>query len=297
MVLKSKGKITENLYAIGNAALPTFLWTGKVPVLFDAGVTFMGPAYLRDLKSRLGDPQRLRYLFITHSHYDHCGSAPFLKRKIPGLKIGASAKAAEVLKRPNAIRMIQSLSKEEEENFKTLIAGENIFFDKLDMDLLLEDGSAIDLEGEGQIRILSTPGHTRDAISFYLPSSKTLICGEAVGTINRDSSVRPQFLAGYEDSLDSLEKISKLDIEFLIMAHLHILKGEEAREHVAKTIEATMVFRQRVQDMLKEAGGNQEEAVNRIFHEDYEVKRIIWQEKRPYLINLTAQVKTIAEMP
>jgi hypothetical protein len=95
--------------------------------------------------------------------------------------------------------------------------------------------------------------------------------------------------------LSSLEKISKLDIEILIMAHLHILKGAEARAHVSKSIEATRVFRERVRDALKEVHGDQEEAVKRIFHEDYEVRKIIWQERRPYLINLTAQVRTIAE--
>jgi glyoxylase-like metal-dependent hydrolase (beta-lactamase superfamily II) len=297
MVFKSEGKITENLYAIGNEGLPTFLWAGRVPVLFDAGMTFMGPAYFRDLKSHLGDVQRLRYLLLTHSHYDHCGSAPYLKRKIPGLKIGASSKAAEVLKRPNAIRMIQDLSKEGEESFGPSMKGENIFFDKLDIDLSLEDGSEIDIEEADKVRVIATPGHTRDSISFYLPWSKTLICGETVGTINRDSSVRPQFLAGYDDSLGSLEKISKLNIEILIMAHLHILKGKEARDHISKSIEATRVFRERVQDALKEAHGNQEEAVKRIFHEDYEVRKIIWQERKPYLINLTAQVKTVAEKP
>jgi glyoxylase-like metal-dependent hydrolase (beta-lactamase superfamily II) len=191
--------------------------------------------------------------------------------------------------------MIQNLSKEEEKNFKSQIGEENISFDKLDIDLPLEDGSEINLEEGGKIKVVATPGHTRDAISFYLPWSKTLICGEAVGTISRDSSIRPQFLASYDDYMDSLEKISRLDVEILVMAHLHILKGEEARDHVSKTIEATRMFRQRVQNELRTARGDQEKTVNRIFHEDFEVRKIIWQEKRPYLINLTAQVKTIAE--
>ena len=118
MILESKGKIADGLYAIGSPDLPVFLWTGKTPSLFDAGMTFMGPIYFKDLQTLLGDVRRLRYLFITHSHYDHCGSAAYLKRKIPGLQIGASARAAEVWKRPNAIQMIQNLSKAAEENFQ-----------------------------------------------------------------------------------------------------------------------------------------------------------------------------------
>jgi hypothetical protein len=80
------------------------------------------------------------------------------------------------------------------------------------------------------------------------------------------------------------------------MAHVHILKGRKAKDHVSKTIEATKAFRQRIEEELREASGDQGKTVNRIFHEDFEVRKIVFQDKKPYLINLTAQVKTIAEM-
>ncbi len=99
MIKESAGKISDGLYALGNPALPAYLLMGKAPVLFDAGMTFMGPSYLRDLKKYLGDANRLVYKFLTHSHFDHSGAAPFLKRNIPGLKVAASKLAAEVFKR------------------------------------------------------------------------------------------------------------------------------------------------------------------------------------------------------
>ncbi len=63
MILESKGKITDRLHAIGNPALPAFLWTGNTPSLFDAGMTFMGPAYFKELQTLLGDAQRLPLSF------------------------------------------------------------------------------------------------------------------------------------------------------------------------------------------------------------------------------------------
>ena len=80
------------------------------------------------------------------------------------------------------------------------------------------------------MRVVETPGHTRDAVSYYLPAVKTLICGEAVGTLNRDGSVRPQFLAGDRDYLESLEKLRRLDVNILVMAHLSILTGDEVQD-------------------------------------------------------------------
>ena len=295
MILKSTGKIADRLYAIGTPALPAFLWTGKTPSLFEAGMTFMGPTYFKDLQTILGDARRLQYLFITHSHFDHCGSAPYLKRKIPSLKIGASPQAAEVWRRPNAIQMIQNLSKAAEESFASLIGGEKVLFDGLAADLTLDDGMEIPLGGEERVQVIATPGHTRDAVSFYLPGVKTLICGEAVATLNRDGSVRPQFLASDRDYFDSLEKLRRFDIDILIMAHLNILTGDEVQKHLSRSIEATRDFRSRIEEELGAANGNQRAVVEKISREDYEEKRIILQEKRPYLINLTAQVKTVAE--
>ena len=56
MIRESIGKISDRLYAIGNPGLPAFLLLGKKPALFEAGMTFMGPAYLKELNAYPGDP-------------------------------------------------------------------------------------------------------------------------------------------------------------------------------------------------------------------------------------------------
>lgn len=58
MIKESIGKISDELYALGSPALPAYLLMGKCPVLFDAGMTFMGPLYLRELKKLIEQEER-----------------------------------------------------------------------------------------------------------------------------------------------------------------------------------------------------------------------------------------------
>jgi len=64
---------------------------------------------------------------------------------------------------------------------------------------------------------------------------------------------------------------------------------------VTKAIEATKVFGRRIEEELYSLGGDQEAVVKKIFQEDYVEKKLIEQEERPFLINLKAQVKAVAE--
>ncbi|MCX5907849.1 MAG: MBL fold metallo-hydrolase [Deltaproteobacteria bacterium] len=296
MINRSSGKIAEGLYAIGDYRLPAYLLIGETPTLFDAGMNFMGPRYLQEIKASLGDPNRLRYLLLTHSHFDHCGAAPFLKRKIPGLKVGASPKAAEVFAKPKAIQLIQALSRNAQENFDPVLAEkEDVSFDALEVDLLLEDGQELDL-GEGRrVQVMATPGHTRDALSYYLPHLKALVTGEAVGIYTRQLDVQPEFLSSYEDYVGSLKRMSALEVEILMIGHVHVLTGDDARSYLAQSLEGTRRFRERIEDYLHQLGGKQEAVVQRIFHEDYEVKQTTLQDVQPYLINLAAKVKAVAQ--
>ncbi len=295
MIQESNGKISDRLYAIGNPGLPAFLLLGKKSALFEAGMTFMGPAYLKELNAHLGDAGHLRYLLLTHSHYDHCGAAPFLKRKIPGLQIGASRLAAEIFQRPNAVHLIRSLSQDLEEKSKPLIGDEDVSFHSLEVDLPLTDGAEMLLGDGDRVRIIATPGHTRDALSFYIPEWKALIAGEAVGAFDRNFSIRPEFLSSYDDYLASLERLAALDIQILVMAHSFLLTGEEARGYMARSIEATGRFKKRIEALLDGMGGDQEAVVKRIFKEDYEEARAILQDEEPFRINLKAKVKVVAE--
>ena len=89
--------------------------------------------------------------------------------------------------------------------------------------------------------------------------------------------------------------MSNLEVEILMMAHAHVLTGDDARTYLAKALEGARRFRERIENYLHQLGGKQEAVVQRIFHEDYEVKQTTLQDVQPYLINLAAKVKAVAQ--
>jgi glyoxylase-like metal-dependent hydrolase (beta-lactamase superfamily II) len=295
MIIQKAGKIVEGLYALADIDLPAWLVAAETPSLFDAGITFMGPSYLREIRRYLGDENRLRWVFITHAHFDHAGTAPYLKRNIPGLKVAASALSAGIFKKPNAVGLIQSLSRDYEEQHGALFGSENVAFDALEVDRILEDGETVDLGGGWAFRVIATPGHTRDGISFYFPGIRALICGEAAGVPDRNFKIHPEFLASYRDYVASLEKLAALDVEIIMLSHHYVLTGEDARGYLKKSLERTFAFAERIRKYLAASDGDQESVVLRIFKEDHKDTGAIQQAERPYLINLAAKVKAVAE--
>ncbi|MBW2653901.1 MAG: hypothetical protein JRC91_02925 [Deltaproteobacteria bacterium] len=63
MIIQKTGKIGDDLYVIGSAAIPVYLLDGPVPVLFDAGLTAGAFVYEAGIKEILGerDPEHKKY--------------------------------------------------------------------------------------------------------------------------------------------------------------------------------------------------------------------------------------------
>ena len=124
----------ENILMLGNGHVPAFLYCGERPVLFDPGVSAFGPLYLKKIRQNLSDPSSL-VLALTHSHFDHCGAAPYLLRNIPGVKVAASEQAADVILRPNAVNLMKRLNQEYEEEMKKELKGEDVSFEGFEVDV------------------------------------------------------------------------------------------------------------------------------------------------------------------
>lgn len=296
MKQQAKGRVHERITAIPNAWYPAYIVRGeKKNLMIDAGVNLLGPRYLTSIKDIFGNTAQLRYLFLTHSHYDHVGAAHYLKQHIPGLVIGAHERLAGLLQKPSVLDLMNQLSSNHVELLKYNDANEDLTLYPFEIDIRLKQGDEFDLGGL-TCRIYETPGHTKDSLSFYFPEIKTLFSSEAAGVLQGEtgSEMQVEFLSSYQDYIASLKWMISLEPEIICLGHGWVLTDEDATEFLKRALAETFRYRDLIENYLNAAGGNIEKAIQDMGHAQYDVKGGIYQARVPYMTNLSAQVRHIA---
>ncbi len=299
MIFGEIGQVTNDLHVLGLSWTPSYLLCGLKPVLFEAGFSCLGKLYVDDAKRILKDrPPEM--LFLTHVHYDHCGAVSYFKKNFPSIRIAASSRAAEIIQRPNAQKLIKELS----EKVILCVAKvpgihvEDLLyepFEPFNVDIVLENGQVIQISDELSVRVMAVPGHTRDLLAYYIPERKTLFATESVGNLDRIGQVNTEFLVDYELYLKNIRFICNyLEVNVLCLGHQFVISGVDVATFLSRSMNAAEHFKKRIEDLLFEESGNLDQVEMRMKAEEYDINPGPKQLEKEYLINLTARVKHLA---
>ncbi|MCL1910607.1 MAG: MBL fold metallo-hydrolase [Leptospirales bacterium] len=294
MFVKEIGAVTDGVHLTGISAFPVTLVNIERPVLFEGGISCVANRYIRDIRDILAGKSP-EIMFLTHAHWDHCGAASAIKKAFPSMKIAASQQSADILKKQSAIDTITRLNAEEIEaialeNGPELLTNEP--FAPFEIDIILKDGDIIDIGDSVKVEVIATPGHTRDHLSYYIPSRKILFAGEAGGAFDSsEGDVIVEFVSGYEPYLSSLKRISTIPADILFQGHRIVFKGkEDAEKFLKRSLEVTLLFKPRVYELLDENGDDINIVADKLKTEIYDFLPPPKQPLGPYMINLRAQI-------
>lgn len=294
MKFNQTGKVKGDLYVVGSEAVPVYLLDGLVPVLFDAGLTALGPAYKADVRKVLGY-RSPAYLFLTHSHFDHLGAAFYLKAAYPAMKLAGSERTQEILQRDNAVQLIRSLNKEARDSLGSLNQGlvSEDPFEPFHLDIRLKGGETINLGAGRRVEVMNTPGHTWDFMSYWVPDKRILIASEAVGCHDGWGYIFSEFLVDYDVYLNSLTRLSQIDADILCQGHRLVFTGPDARGHMHRSLEQAPRFLAMVEQFLREEEGDIDRTVARLKAVEWDPKPWPKQTESAYVINTQIRVNTI----
>lgn len=193
--------------------------------LFDCGMQFCAEETIEKVTAALNG-RKLDYLFATHTHYDHIGSLPMLRAAFPTLKLVTTAAGAEVLLKDTPRRVIRELSLEAYERFAPEKTPAEYCDSAFYADIIVKDGDKLDLGGYS-VRVIETPGHTRDSLSFFVDEAGLLILSESTGVLLPDGSISPTYLTSCKDALAAAETCAALPYSKISIPHRSIVEDSE----------------------------------------------------------------------
>jgi glyoxylase-like metal-dependent hydrolase (beta-lactamase superfamily II) len=224
-------KITQSFYQLGIPSFPAYLSLGDKGMLIEGGTGVTFAIIVEQIKELGIEPERIEYLTLTHTHPDHIGAVPHLKKLWPHLKLAAGSVAAKLLK---SERMIKEFL-ETDRNIANIMINKGEVADPppeldnyvFDVDQVLEEGDRLDLGSGIAWTVYHTPGHSPCHISLYEEKERTLVIGDATGFYVPEKDV---FWPNYFDSLEAycytIRKLSALPAQRGALSHNAVIDGQ-----------------------------------------------------------------------
>ena len=203
-------KLDSDLYAYPWVSMQenncnSYLIGGDVPVLIDPGHQHLVKNLINQMEKDKNRLEDIRLIIATHVHPDHF-------------------EATQTFARAGVLLALHP----EEEKFMKEIGGEfyrgfGMEMPEIKVDFFLKEGEL--KLGTKTLQVLHTPGHSPGSISLYWSEKKALFTGDVVFAMGVG---RTDFPGGDGMLLrDSIERLARLDAEWLLSGHGEVLKGKK----------------------------------------------------------------------
>ncbi|MEE0772411.1 MAG: EamA family transporter RarD [Anaerovoracaceae bacterium] len=274
----------------GNGGEAILVFGSEKTLLYDCGMAYCGNYTVENIKEKLSEKKRnsLDYIILSHSHYDHMGALPYIKKAFPDAVVCGSEKAAQIFQKTNARKLMKELGTSARDLFMP-DSDEEILVDGIAVDKVLKDGDKISL-GDMSVTAMETKGHTDCSMSYIFEPPRLLFASESTGLLEGNNYVHTPFLKDCSDAIKSREKCMAYAPDYICLPHFGMLPvdfNEKYWEMLKNETEAKMKFIRQMKDE-----GLDEEAMLDRYVDRYwlqELEEI--QPKDAFMINSRALIK------
>jgi len=253
MIHKNPGPVTERLFFLGDERIGMYLVEGEKYLIIGGGMSFSVPVVERQLDEFGIDRKRIYGMLILHSHFDHCTAVPYFQRAYPHLEIMGSAESKRIFGIPKAADLMSGF----EERARTMrgagpsFNGIDLSFSPPELTRVVGEGDQVDLGNGVVVRILEIPGHSKCCVGAYVHELKALFPsdGAPIPVLEKDEMciMANDDLPAY---IESMEKMSALEVEICAFEHGGVVSGEEARSYIRRGLNAAGSLREQLRERL-----------------------------------------------
>ncbi len=189
--------------------------------LYDCGMAYCHDQLLKNISAALQarGRERLDYVLLSHTHYDHIGALPYITKRWPEVVVCAAAKAKSVFKSEGAKGTMKRLGEAARDEFSA--SKTPVSVDGLRVDRVVKDGDQISI-GFEYFAVLETPCHTACSMTYVLEPAGIMFTSESTGVLKNPLCVETSALKSYQDTIVSAEKCKTYHAKQIICPHFGI---------------------------------------------------------------------------
>jgi glyoxylase-like metal-dependent hydrolase (beta-lactamase superfamily II) len=256
--------------------------------LIDCGMAYCAGSLIDNIQEVIGG-RKLNYILLSHSHYDHVGAVPYLRKAWPEVEVLAAEYAQKVLSKKSALKTIRDLSCKAGEHYG---AYKPLDYDDemMKVDSKVYDGDLLDL-GVVKIAVIETPGHTKCSLSF-LVNEKVMFASETSGVISSAGKIYPTFITSYRETIESNKKCQEAKPEYIVSPHSGLVSRNQTHDFWQNCIKAAVACRDFVLQLFS-SGADEDEIFERYKEAYYDKTTSEAQPDYAFELNNRAMIRTI----